>query len=138
MRIREMTMDDYEGTHKLWSDMPGVRLNPPDDSKEGIGRYLRRNPGMSFVAEEGGEIVGTILSGHDGRRGYIYHAAVRASDRTRGIGSGLLDRALAALKAEGISRVALVAFKDNEVGNAFWEKRGFETREDLNYRNKDI
>ena len=90
------------------------------------------------MAEEGGEIVGVILSGHDGRRGTIHHTAVRESCRNRGVGSALVERVMEALSKEGIRKVALVVFGRNEIGNGFWERRGFTRREDLVYRNRAI
>ena len=138
MLIRKMTIDDYDSIYRLWLNTPGMGLNTTDDSKAGIEKYLLRNPNTCFVAEENNEIIGVILSGHDGRRGYIHHTAVKVSQRTQGIGSSLLDRAMAALNDEGINKVALVVFKRNEIGNAFWENRGFTVRNDLVYRNKNI
>lgn len=134
MNIRVMTVADYDAVYALWLSCKGMGLNDVDDSREGIARYLARNPDTCFVAEDGG-VVGVILAGHDGRRGYIYHTAVHPDARGWGIGSALVQRALAALKACGISKVALVAFSRNEGGNAFWEKQGFKLREDLSYRN---
>jgi len=133
-----MTVDDYTGVYRLWTGTPGMGLNTSDDSREGIDKYLARNPHTCFVAEKEGEIVGVILCGHDGRRGYIHHTAVKASERNQGVGSALVDRALAALKAEGINKAALVVFENNGIGNNFWEKRGFSVREDLVYRDKNI
>ena len=138
MTIRNMSIDDYESVYRLWLDTPGMGLNTTDDSKEGIQKYLNRNPDSCFVAEKNGEIIGVILSGHDGRRGFIYHTAVKVSERGSGIGGKLLDRAMSALEKEGISKVALVVYGRNEVGNNFWEKRGFTVRDDLVYRNKNI
>ena len=129
-----MTMDDYDAAYAMWL-LCGNGLNNIDDSREGIARYLRRNPDTSFVAEENGVLAGVILCGHDGRRGFIQHACVSPDYRRRGIGRRLVQRALAALKAEQITKVALVAFKKNTGGNAFWEQQGFTLREDLNYRN---
>lgn len=138
MNIRIMTPDDYDAVYRLWISTPGMGLNATDDSKEGILKYLNRNPTTCFVAEEGQELLGVILSGHDGRRGYIYHLAVKVAHRHKGTGSALLTRALDALKAEGIAKVALVVFSNNETGNRFWEKQGFTVRDDLQYRNKAI
>lgn len=134
MNIRVMTVADYDAVYALWLSCKGMGLNDVDDSREGIARYLARNPDTCFVAEDGG-VVGVILAGHDGRRGYIYHTAVHTDARGWGIGSALVQRALAALKECGISKVALVAFSRNEGGNVFWEKQGFKLREDLSYRN---
>jgi len=136
--IRQLTIADYDAVYSFWMNTPGMGLNDIDDSREGIAKYLARNPHTCFVAIEQERIVGVILSGHDGRRGYIYHTAVDAALRKRGIGTALLNAAMDALKSEGISKVALVVFKNNSIGNEFWEKRGFMIREDLNYRNKAI
>lgn len=138
MKIRLMTMNDYEQIYDLWINTPGLGLNNLDDSKPGIEKYLKRNPDTCFVAEEEGKIVGVILSGHDGRRGFIYHTIVHQDYRRYGIGKSLVTYALKALEQEGIHKVALVAFKRNEVANAFWEKMGFIERTDLVYRNKNI
>ena len=113
-------------------------FNDLDDSREGIGRYLKRNPDTCFVAEVGGALCGVILAGHDGRRGFIHHMAVAEAFRRQGVGQALVDRALEALKAEGISKVALLTFKYNEAGNAFWQAQGFELREDVYYRNRAL
>ena len=138
MTIRQMTIDDYEGVYSLWLNTPGMGLNTTDDSREGIAVYLKRNPTTCFVAEQKGKIVGVILSGHDGRRGFIHHTAVSLDHRQEGIGSALVDHAMNALEQEGIHKVALVVFQKNELGNGFWEKRGFTCRDDLVYRNKNI
>ncbi|MEE1250962.1 MAG: GNAT family N-acetyltransferase [Lachnospiraceae bacterium] len=136
--IRTMVIDDYEKVYDLWIHTPGMGLNTTDDSRKGIEKYLKRNPTSCFVAEEDEKIVGVIIAGHDGRRGFIYHTAVRPEYRNRGIASRLVENALKALDQEGIQKVALVAFAHNETGNAFWEKAGFSVRDDLVYRNKNI
>lgn len=138
MVVRKMAIDDYNEIYDFWMSTPGMGLNDVDDSKVGISKYLKRNPDTCFVAIISNKIVGVILSGHDGRRGYIYHTAVSAACRNKGVGSALLNAALTALHDEGISKVALVVFKNNEIGNTFWERTGFSTREDLNYRNKAL
>lgn len=138
MELRVMVPEDYDGIHALWMSCKGMGMNDVDDSREGIGRFLHRNPAASFVAVEGDAIVGCIMAGHDGRRGYIYHTAVKPEYRGRGIGRALVEAALAALREEHISKVALVAFSRNEAGNAFWERMGFTLRNDLSYRNKTL
>lgn len=130
-----MTREDYSAVYSLWLSCKGMGLNNLDDSEEGISRFLARNPSTCFVAEDGG-IVGAILAGNDGRRGYIYHTAVSPEYRERGIGRELVEAALKALEALGISKAALVVFARNEDGNAFWERLGFTPRNDLIYRNK--
>lgn len=138
MKIRVMTIKDYDGIFALWINTPGMGLNTTDDSREGIVKYINRNPTSSFVAEDNGKIVGVIMSGHDGRRGFIHHTAVLPEYRNQGIAKMLVDNAMTALEKEGINKVALVAFEKNELGNVFWEKMGFIKREDLIYRNKNI
>jgi len=133
-----MTINDYEQVYSLWWNTPNMGLNNLDDSKDGIEKYLVRNPNTCFVAEKGGKIIGVILSGHDGRRGYIHHTAVAESEQRSGIGTTLLSAAIEALRHEGINKVALVVFGENEKGNTFWERQGFIIRNDLIYRNKAI
>ena len=136
MQIRLMQKSDYEAVYSLWLSCPGVALNTTDDSPEGIGKFLDRNPTSCFVAEEGDRVVGVILGGHDGRRGYIHHAAVAVDARRQGIAAALTEAVLAALKEEGTVKVTLVAFGKNEGGNAFWEEQGFTLRDDLVYWDK--
>ena len=138
MIIRLMTIEDYEKVYQLWLSCSGMGLNNLDDSKDGIAKYLDRNPDTCFVAEKSDEIIGVIISGHDGRRGFIYHTAVNPEYRNQGIAKMLVEAAMDALKANGINKVALVVFDRNKDGNAFWEKVGFTFREDLVYRNKTI
>jgi len=122
----------------LWLNTPGMGLNTTDDSREGIEKYLKRNPTSNFVAESDGEIIGVIMAGHDGRRGYIYHTAVLPTYRNQGVAKNFVDCAMSALDEEGINKVALVAFQKNDIGNGFWEYIGFIERDDLVYRNKNI
>ncbi len=138
MRIRKMLIGDYEKVYALWLSCPGMGLNNLDDSREGTDRFLKRNPDTCFVAEAEGEIIGVILAGSDGRRGYIYHTAVSPAHRRKGVARGLADAALEALRQNGINKAALVVFGRNEAGNAFWEDMGFTAREDLVYRNKTL
>ena len=138
VNIRVMTIEDYDGIYDLWINTPGMGLNSTDDSREGIEKYIKRNPTSCFVAEDNDKIVGVIIAGHDGRRGYIYHTAVLLAYRKQEIAKRLVDSVMSALDAEGINKVALVVFKKNELGNGFWENIGFINRDDLVYRNKNI
>ena len=138
MEIRKMTVADYDRVYALWMSCKNMGFNNLDDSREGIERFLRRNPDTSFVAVDGGDIVGIVLAGHDGRRGYIYHAAVHERCRRQGVGSQLVEATLDALKAEGIHKVALLVFHRNDAGNAFWERQGFAARTDVAYRNRAL
>ena len=141
--IRPATIGDYEDIYALWNGSEQSRraLNPVDDSREGIGRYMRRNPTTCFVAcgEEGrGEIVGVILAGHDGRRGLIHHLCVCPDYRSRGIAGRLVRRAEEALRAEGITKVFCLVFRDNNAADEFWEKQGYSLRTNIHYRNKSL
>ena len=138
MNIRLMSIDDYEKVYELWMSCVGMGLNNLDDSKEGIDKFLQRNPDTCLVAEADSRIVGVIIVGNDGRRGYIYHTAVNPQYRKQGIAKSLVETAMAALQNNGINKVALVVFDRNEIGNDFWEKMGFTVRDDLIYRNKAL
>lgn len=131
--VRTMTPEDYDGLYHLWKTIKGFGLRSVDDSREGVGRFLKRNPASSVVASAGGEIVGGILCGHDGRRGCLYHVCVREDYRRQGIGKAMVVHCMNALKEEGVSKVSLIAFTRNDVGNAFWNCIGWTKREDLNY-----
>lgn len=131
--IREMTIEDFEGVHELWMTIKGFGIRSVDDSKDGVERFLKRNPGLSVVAWEDGMIVGCILCGHDGRRGCLYHVCVRDGYRMRGIGKSMVVYCMERLKAEQINKVSLIAFTQNDIGNAFWKEIGWTKREDLNY-----
>ena len=138
MEIRKMLLDDYDNVYALWLNCPGMGLNNLDDSREGIAQYLARNPDTCFVAVEHDRVIGAILTGHDGRRGYISHTAVSPAHQRQGIGRQLVEAALDALKKQNIHKVNLVVFARNEMGNAFWDKMGFTQRPDLIYRNRAL
>ena len=131
--IRAMTLNDYENVHALWMRIKGFSIRSIDDSQEGVERFLKRNPGISVVAEEDGRIVGAILCGHDGRRGCLYHVCVDPDYRLRGIGKSMVVFVMEALRKEKINKVSLIAFTKNDIGNAFWKEIGWTKREDLNY-----
>ena len=133
IEIRLMTMDDYEEVYALWKTIKGFSMRSIDDSREGVERFLKRNPTTSVVATLGGKIVGAILCGHDGRRGCLYHVCVDAAYRMHGIGKKMVVFCMQALKKEQINKVSLIAFTRNDLGNAFWKTIGWTKREDLNY-----
>ena len=133
MSVRTMTIEAFDQVHALWMTISGFAIRSIDDSREGVERFLRRNPTTSVVAEEDGKIVGSILCGHDGRRGCLYHVCVHKDYRMRGIGKAMVVYAMNALKAEEISKVSLIAFTKNDIGNAFWNRIGWTRRLDLNY-----
>ena len=132
--VRTMTAEDYEGLRALWMSIRGFAIRSIDDSREGVERFLRSNPSTSVVAVgDDGTIVGSILCGHDGRRGCLYHVCVREDCRRKGIGKAMVVHCMNALRAEEINKVSLIAFTANDVGNAFWNQIGWTRREDLNY-----
>ena len=132
-KVRVMTCEDYDQVHDLWMSIHGFGIRSMDDSKEGVEKFIRRNPTTSMVAEMEGQIVGAILCGHDGRRGCFYHVCVREGYRQHGIGRAMATACMRALQKEGINKVSLIAFKSNEIGNKFWRGAGWDFREDLNY-----
>ena len=132
-QIRAMRPEDYSGLRALWMTIHGFGIRSIDDSREGVERFLARNPGLSVVATVGEEIVGAILCGHDGRRGCLYHVCVREDHRRLGIGKAMVVHCMSALQEEKINKVSLIAFTRNDVGNAFWNCIGWTRRADLNY-----
>ncbi len=131
--IREMTEEDYDQVYDLWMSIHGFGIRSIDDSREGVSRFLKRNPTTSVVAVVSTEIVGAILCGHDGRRGCLYHVCVREDYRKHGIGKAMVVACMRALQKERINKVSIIAFKSNSVGNEFWKDAGWTFREDLNY-----
>jgi N-acetylglutamate synthase len=138
MEIRLMTIDDYDKVYQLWTNTKGMGMRSLDDSFEGIERFLKRNPTTNYIAQVENKIIGVILCGHDGRRGYIYHTAVNSYYRGKGIGKTLVSTVLEALKKEEINKVALVVFDSNDLGNKFWQSLNFHKRDDLIYRNLSL
>ena len=141
--VRLVTIDDYDRIYALWCSAEQSRraLNPVDDSRPGIQRYLKRNPTTCFLAcpvDDPARVLGVILTGHDGRRGIIHHLCVHPACRRQGIARLLVQRAEEALRAEGISKVFGLVFRDNDGANAFWEEQGYSLRTNLNYRNKSL
>ncbi len=138
--IRQLTIEDYDAVYELWNSTEQSRraLNPVDDSREGIERYLKRNPNTCFAAAADGQIIGVILTGHDGRRAIVHHMCVHPDHRRRGIAAKLVSVAEEALKKEGIQKVFGLVFKDNDPANAFWEEQGYSLRTNLNDRNKSL
>ena len=132
--IRPMTIEDYEEVYALWTHIRGFGIRSIDDSKEDIARFLERNPNTSAVAICDDKIVGNILCGHDGRQGSFYHVCVAKEYRRRGIATRMAVFCMRALQNAGINKITLIAFSENEGGNAFWRKIGWTSRsDDVNY-----
>lgn len=125
-----MTSDYYEQALALWQAAVGVGLSEAD-SREAIGRYLERNPGLSLIAVQDGQMIGAVLCGHDGRRGFIHHLAVQPGMRRRGVGRQLVQECLAGLRREGIQKCHLFVFQQNREAIAFWRAIGFTARDEL-------
>ena len=128
--IRAMTIADFEDVKALWQHSNGIELSSAD-TKESIARFLERNPGLSFVARDGERLVGAVLCGHDGRRGYIDHLAVSQSHRCQGIGRALVGRCLYHLVQIGIRKWHLFVMQDNQDAIEFWKKLGWAQRVEL-------
>jgi ribosomal protein S18 acetylase RimI-like enzyme len=132
---REMTIADYDDVFSLWTQTKGMGLNSTD-SRKNIERYLNQNPGGSFVAIENNKITGTILCGHDGRRGYVHHLAVEKNHRNKRIANSLVDLALKKLLENGIVKCHVFVFADNVSGVSFWEHMGWTNRKDITLLSK--
>jgi N-acetylglutamate synthase len=134
--VSPFTLNDYEEVCALWQATPGVGLSSAD-RREAIGSYLERNPGLSFVARTEGRLIGAVLCGSDGRRGYLHHLAVHPNFRRQGAGQALVKHCLAALLATGIEKCHLFVFSGNTLGREFWEHNGWRLRSDLLIMSKD-
>jgi ribosomal protein S18 acetylase RimI-like enzyme len=136
-KFREMEMDDYEKAYSLWTNMDGIGLSEAD-SKVNIDLFLNRNRGLSLVCENDGEIVGTALCGHDGRRGFIYHLSVDKEFQNKGIGKTLINECLSKLKDEGIAKCHIFVMNNNEAGKDFWSRSGWTYRDDIAVYSKNL
>ena len=135
--LRELSIDDYDEIISLWKRLPGIGLSSAD-GRPAIEAFLSRNPGMSYVATDGERRIGTILAGHDGRRGYLHHLAVADDYRKQGIGRLLTERAVTSLGEQGIEKCHIFVFRRNRIVSRFWKKLGFELRKDITLRSRQI
>ena len=127
-----MREEDYDDVRALWMTIRGFGIRALDDSREDVARFIRRNPTTSVVARADGRIVGSILCGSDGRQGALYHVCVARAYRRRGIGTRMVAHCMRKLREMGINKVSLIAFMDNDAGNAFWRQIGW-TQGKVNY-----
>lgn len=134
--ITELTIDDHREVLALWQKTPGIGLSAAD-GRPAIERYLERNPGMSYVAREGATVVGAVLCGHDGRRGYIHHLAVAPPHRRGGLGRVLVQRALEAI-APHVQKCHLFVYADNLEAQDFWRATGWVDRPELRVMSKEL
>jgi len=135
--LNVFTIESYDEVHSLWKETEEIGLTECD-TKEGIRAYLLRNPGMSFIAKDGDVLVGAVLCGHDGRRGYIHHLAVCKDYRRQGLGRQLVDHCLSALKKERINKCHIFIFNTNDKGVDFWKAVGWKQRSDIHIISRDI
>lgn len=135
VQIRNMEIADYDLVIDLWRSTEGIGLSEAD-SQENIHSFLVRNQGFSLVALQGNELVGAVLAGHDGRRGYLHHLVVRREYRKAGLGRRLADRCLEKLKLAGIDKCHIFVFQENSAGKEFWSKIGWQIRVDLQIMSK--
>jgi ribosomal protein S18 acetylase RimI-like enzyme len=122
---REFVLEDYDASIALWTGIEGIEICE-GDSREEIAEYLKRNPGLSRVAEAAGKIVGVALCGHDGRRGWIYHLAVAQAYRRQKVGKLLIDDCVGGLRKLGLKRAIILVAGDNPAGQQFWLRNGWE------------
>lgn len=135
--IRAFRIGDLDSVRRLWTGSEGLGVGP-SDSNEAVERFLKRNPGLSLVATDGGSVVAAVLCGHDGRRGFIYRLAVARDFRRGGLAAELVRRCLAGLKAEGIERCLVLVQEDNAGGREFWRSFGARFHDDLVAFSMDI
>jgi GNAT superfamily N-acetyltransferase len=138
MEIRELKIEYYEEVVSLWQKAEGIGLDSDFGTKERIGMYLQRNPGLSFAAFEKGEVIGAVLCGHDGRCGYLHHLTVAKGHHNKGIGTVLVDKVISKLRTLGIRKCNIFVFADSASGQEFWKKIGWVERTDLKVLSKDI
>ncbi|EPF7755459.1 GNAT family N-acetyltransferase [Vibrio parahaemolyticus] len=130
VKIREMDIADYDDVIRLWGQTEGMSLRDAD-SKESINNYLIRNPNLSFVAVSASEIVGAVLVGTDGRRGYLQHLAVSSNFRGKNLGRELVSQAISALANVGVPKTHLFVYNENVNAQQFYEKLGWFPRDEV-------
>jgi ribosomal protein S18 acetylase RimI-like enzyme len=137
IRYRPLSEDDFDAVVALWRRTPGIGLSSADESDR-ISAFLRRNPSMCIAAEIDNEVIGTVIAGHDGRRGYLYHVAVAPEWRRRGIGSELVDRVLRRMTKDGVLKCHVMVYSDNADGREFWQKTGWTPRPEIAVYSTDL
>jgi ribosomal protein S18 acetylase RimI-like enzyme len=136
--IREFRFpQDYQAVYELWQTAgPGIHVRRSDEPDE-ILKKLQRDPDLFLVAEQNDQVVGTVIGGFDGRRGMMYHLAVAANSRQRGIGAALMQALEERLTAKGCIRYYLLVTRDNAQAIGFYEAHGW-SRMDLYAYGKDL
>ena len=130
-RFQPMEKGDLAEVIQFWQGMEGIGLSQ-SDSYSALSFYMQRNPGLSWVARNRDrELIGGVLCGHDGRRGYLHHLAVAPDYRRKGIGRALVERCLSSLRELKILKCNVFLFNQNPEGQGFWKAMGWKGREDL-------
>jgi len=137
MTIREMTAEDFDEVLALWRATDGLGLGT-SDTREKITHFLERNPGLSYVAQQGKALVGAVLCGHEGRRGYIHHLAVDRNHRGHGLGNELVEKCLRGLEALDIEKCHVFVYRDNSEGIEFWKRKSWTERTELVILSKSV
>jgi ribosomal protein S18 acetylase RimI-like enzyme len=137
LETRAFRIQDYDSAVSLWKSTNGIGLSSADD-RDRIAQLLMRNPGLSRVVVDDGHVIATLLCGHDGRRGYLYHLVVADNYRRRGLGRRLVNACLDDLRREGILKCHLFVFGGNDAGKSFWRATGWQERLDIALFSKDV
>jgi len=137
VEIRIMNSGDYSGAIELWQTLPGLGLSSADEHTA-IEFFLNKNPFTCFVALDGQKIIGTVLGGSDGRRGYLYHLAVHKDYQRIGLGREISEKCLDSLRSLGLKKCHIFVISNNTEGLHFWEKLGWLLRKDILVMSKDL
>ena len=135
--IREMVLKDFLQAYRLWQNTDGIGLSGAD-APDKLELFLERNPHLSFVAVDGDILVGAVLCGHDGRRGYIYHLAVDRAYRRLGIGRNLVKSCLDGLESCKVEKCHIMVYEQNRAGQEFWSKMGWKNRDEIHLMSRSI
>jgi ribosomal protein S18 acetylase RimI-like enzyme len=126
--IRTYRDQDFAAVAALWAALFPATA-PYHAPAASVGRMVAAAPDLFFVAELDGEVVGTVLAGWDGHRGWIYSMGVRPDRQRSGVGSALLDHAVEALRARGCPKINLQILDHNRAVIGFYERHGFQVEE---------
>ena len=131
-KIIEMQLDRYSELIDFWKSCEGIYLSD-DDEYDNLEIYLKRNRKSNFIVVYENEIIGTIKSSHDGRRGYIHHLAVKKEFRKQGIARELVNKCIEIIRAGGVHKYRIFVLDSNEGALKFWKQLGFK-EQIYNYR----
>jgi ribosomal protein S18 acetylase RimI-like enzyme len=131
-------MDDWPAAYELWRTAgEGVQLRP-SDRREEVAKKLGHDPELFLVAEREGQVVGVIIGGWDGRRGWLHHLAVAHSARRLGIGRALVTAVEKRLRAKGCLKVNLLVRRDNQQALDLYRSMGYQDMEPMIALGKEL